>query len=208
MISGRYDKVGRSNLSLSRFTSSSPNPSSWKFSTADIAFHWSFLCPSSTPGSKEPWDRSGTSDLPRSNECVRVRNFFPPFSVLQIRIALDNIEWGFAMICPNCRKEIVDGSKFCYNCGARLAGPDAPAAAPVCPPAKRLMRSSRDKKLGGVCAGIADYFDLDPTIVRVIWLLAVLLGGTGLLAYLILWIVLPLAPSGAPVTAPTTPARV
>lgn len=112
------------------------------------------------------------------------------------------------MTCPNCQKEIVDGSKFCYNCGARLAGADAPAAAPVCPPAKRLMRSSRDKKLGGVCAGLAEYFDLDPTIVRVIWLLAVLLGGTGLLAYLILWIVLPLAPLGAPATAPTTPARV
>jgi phage shock protein C len=112
------------------------------------------------------------------------------------------------MTCPSCQKEIVDGSKFCYNCGARLAGADAPAAAPVSPPAKRLMRSSRDKKLGGVCAGLAEYFDLDPTVVRVIWLLAVLLGGTGLLAYLILWIVLPLAPSGVPTTAPTTAARV
>jgi phage shock protein C len=199
---------GRSNLPLSRFTSSSPSPSSSKFPAADIAFYWSFLCPSSTPGSTRPWNWSGASDLPRSNECVRVRNFFLTSFVLEIRIALDNIEWGFAMICPNCQKEIVDGSKFCYNCGARLAGPDAPAATPVCPPAKRLMRSSRDKKLGGVCAGIADYFDLDPTIVRVIWLLAVLLGGTGLLAYLILWIVLPLAPSGAPATVPTTPARV
>ena len=38
------------------------------------------------------------------------------------------------------------------------------------------MRSSLDKKIGGVCAGVADYFDLDPTIVRVVWLLAVLFG--------------------------------
>lgn len=112
------------------------------------------------------------------------------------------------MVCPSCQKEIVD-SKFCYNCGARIAGPDAPAAAPVyAPPAKRLRRSSTDKKLGGVCAGLAEYFDLDPTIVRIIWLLAVLLGGTGLLAYIILWIVLPLAPAGVPATAPSTPARV
>jgi phage shock protein C len=106
------------------------------------------------------------------------------------------------MLCPNCQKEIVDGSKFCYNCGAPLAsGTDAPAATTP-PPTKRLMRSSRDKKLGGVCAGVADYFDLDPTIVRVVWLLAVLFGGTGLLIYLILWIVLPLAPAGLPLSVP------
>lgn len=68
------------------------------------------------------------------------------------------------------------------------------------------MRSSRDKKIGGVCAGLADYFDLDPTIIRVVWLLAVFLGGTGILAYIILWIVLPLAPVSVPM--PTTVARV
>lgn len=70
------------------------------------------------------------------------------------------------------------------------------------------MRSSRDKKLGGVCAGLADYFDLDPTIVRIVWLLAIFLGGTGLLLYLILWIALPLAPSTPVVVVPSTPARV
>jgi len=113
------------------------------------------------------------------------------------------------MICPNCQKEIADGSRFCYNCGARLAG-DAPPATPVYAPpqAKRLMRSSRDKKLGGVCAGLAEYFDLDSTIVRVVWLLAVLLGGTGVFAYLILWIVLPLAPLVGTVGVPTTTAQV
>jgi phage shock protein C len=110
------------------------------------------------------------------------------------------------MICPNCQKEIADGSKFCYNCGARLTA-DAPPPPYAAAPPKRLMRSSRDKKLGGVCAGLADYFDLDPTIVRVVWLLAVLLGGTGILAYLILWIVLPLAPSVSAITVPTSTAQ-
>jgi len=110
------------------------------------------------------------------------------------------------MICPKCQKEIAEGSKFCYNCGAPLSadGP-APAAAP--PATKRLMRSSRDKKIGGVCAGVADYFDLDPTIVRVVWLLAVLFAGTGFLLYIILWIVLPLAPQGMAVVVPGTPAH-
>jgi phage shock protein C len=115
---------------------------------------------------------------------------------------------GFPMVCANCQKEIADGSKFCYNCGAQLAGGPAAPAPGAAPAAKRLMRSSRDKKIGGVCAGLADYFDIDPTIVRVVWLLAILFGGTGLLAYVILWIVLPLAPAGMPVGVPTTTARV
>jgi phage shock protein C len=111
------------------------------------------------------------------------------------------------MLCPNCQKEIVDGSKFCYNCGAQLtSGASAPAVA--APPPKRLMRSSLDKKIGGVCAGVADYFDLDPTIVRVVWLLAVLFGGTGFLIYIVLWIVLPLAPAGIAISVPTTTAHV
>jgi phage shock protein PspC (stress-responsive transcriptional regulator) len=52
---------------------------------------------------------------------------------------------------------------------------------------------------------LADYFDLDPTIVRVLWFLAVLCAGTGVLAYIILWIVLPVAPAGV---IPTSAAAV
>ncbi len=76
------------------------------------------------------------------------------------------------------------------------------------PAAKKLMRSSRDKKIGGVCAGLAEYFDLDPTIVRVVWLLAVLFAGTGLFVYLVLWIVLPQAPLSSAVTVPGSVAQV
>jgi phage shock protein C len=113
------------------------------------------------------------------------------------------------MLCPKCSKEVAEGSKFCYSCGAPLAG-QAPAsnAAPAVP-VKRLMRSSTDKKIGGVCAGLADYFDLDPTVVRIVWLLAVFFAGTGFLIYIILWIALPLAPaSNAIAAAPRTPAQV
>src|ERR1700740_352086 len=112
------------------------------------------------------------------------------------------------MVCPKCQKEVVEGSKYCYNCGAQLAGQGAPPAGGYAAPGKRLMRSSRDKKIGGVCAGLADYFDLDPTVVRIIWLLAVLCAGTGLLVYLVLWILLPLAPAGASIGVPTTAANV
>jgi phage shock protein C len=99
------------------------------------------------------------------------------------------------MTCPNCSKDIATGSNFCYNCGTQQP-PSGPAVHSSFGTHRRLMRSSTDKKLGGVCAGLADYFDLDVTLVRVIWLLLFFCAGTGFLAYIILWIVLPLAPGG------------
>lgn len=58
---------------------------------------------------------------------------------------------------------------------------------------KRLMRSGRDKKIAGVCAGVAHYFDMDPTIVRVIWGVLAFGYGAGIVAYIILWIIAPVA---------------
>jgi phage shock protein PspC (stress-responsive transcriptional regulator) len=55
----------------------------------------------------------------------------------------------------------------------------------------RLVRSTTDRKIAGVAAGVAHYLDLDVTAVRVAWILAVIFGGFGLLVYIILWIVLP-----------------
>lgn len=57
---------------------------------------------------------------------------------------------------------------------------------------KKLTRSN-NKMIGGVCAGIADYLGLDPTIVRIAWILTVFFAGFGILLYLILWIVMPKA---------------
>jgi phage shock protein C len=110
------------------------------------------------------------------------------------------------MVCPHCQKEIADGSKFCYSCGAQQGA--YASATPGVPVARRLMRSTRDKKIAGVCGGLAEYFDLDPTIVRVIWLLAVFVAGTGFLLYIILWIVLPVAPDVPVVSVPGSIAQV
>jgi eukaryotic-like serine/threonine-protein kinase len=67
---------------------------------------------------------------------------------------------------------------------------------------KRPFRSSRDKKIAGVCAGLADYWDTDATLIRVLWLVVGLTTGIGLLAYPLLWMVLPLAPAeGVPSSA-------
>lgn len=107
------------------------------------------------------------------------------------------------MLCPNCQKEIADGSRFCYSCGARLTAEAPPPSVPpatVAPP-KRWVRSSNDRKIAGVCAGVADYFDLDTSLVRILWLLATLVPGPNILAYIILWIALPVGPTRVPAAA-------
>lgn len=59
---------------------------------------------------------------------------------------------------------------------------------------KRLYRSRRDVMIAGVCGGIAEYFDVDPTIVRLIAVVLVLGWGSGLLAYLIAVLIIPKNP--------------
>ena len=56
---------------------------------------------------------------------------------------------------------------------------------------KRLYKSSTDKKVCGVCGGIANYFDVDPTVIRRIWVIFTLVGGSGLIAYIIAAIIMP-----------------
>ncbi len=59
---------------------------------------------------------------------------------------------------------------------------------------KRLYRSRQESMLGGVCGGLADYLGLDPTVVRLVFLLLFFLGGQGLLIYLIMWLIVPEEP--------------
>ena len=56
---------------------------------------------------------------------------------------------------------------------------------------KRLYKSSTDKKVCGVCGGIANYFDVDPTVIRLIWVIFTLAGGSGLIAYINAAIIMP-----------------
>ena len=59
---------------------------------------------------------------------------------------------------------------------------------------RKLYRNTQDKKLAGVCSGLAEYFDIDVTLVRVAFIVAVLAGLSGILAYIIFWIVVPAKP--------------
>jgi phage shock protein PspC (stress-responsive transcriptional regulator) len=60
---------------------------------------------------------------------------------------------------------------------------------------KRLTRSRRDRKIAGICGGLAEYFGIDPVIPRLIWVILALGAGIGVFAYLICWIVIPKEPA-------------
>ena len=61
---------------------------------------------------------------------------------------------------------------------------------------KKLYKDTNNAMLSGVCAGVAKYFDLDPTVIRLIWVFVTLLGGSGLVAYVVCAIVIPDEPDG------------
>jgi phage shock protein C len=106
------------------------------------------------------------------------------------------------MICVHCQRDIADYSNFCYFCGARQhASPDGPPRA-----ARRLMRSAVDCKIAGVCGGIAEYFEIDSTLVRLVWVLLVIMPVPivpAFIGYFVAWLIMPQAPLPAPAaTAP------
>jgi phage shock protein C len=68
----------------------------------------------------------------------------------------------------------------------------------------RLYRSRTNRVIAGVCGGIAEYFDIDPTLVRLVWILLTILGGWGILLYIAALIIVPLNPSTTSATMPPT----
>lgn len=62
---------------------------------------------------------------------------------------------------------------------------------------KRLYRSRTNRKLAGVCGGIADYLGVDPVLIRLLWIFLTLAAGGGVLVYLIAWLVVPQEPEGS-----------
>ena len=98
------------------------------------------------------------------------------------------------MFCNHCGRGIETDANFCAGCG-RAVG-NRPANKP-------LVRPRQGTVIGGVCAAFGNYFDLDITVIRIIWVLAVVMAGTGLLAYLICWLVIPKEPEYLPPPVPT-----
>ena len=100
------------------------------------------------------------------------------------------------MYCTKCGRELRDDDRFCSSCGLRTA-----LNAPLAYHPRVLMLDKHNNKIAGVCAGFARYFEVDVTLMRVLWLAIAVCTGVGFLAYLIAWMIIPsdhgMEPSGA-----------
>lgn len=101
------------------------------------------------------------------------------------------------MKCSGCGSSVPKGSEFCPKCGVKI--PQEPSPKFARPPEqytgpKKLYRSRKNRLVGGVCGGIGDHYNIDPTIVRLLWVIFILSGGAGLLAYLIAIVLIPESP--------------
>ncbi len=102
------------------------------------------------------------------------------------------------MTCKHCQREVPDSSNFCNFCGGLQQ--TAPSHAH-----RRLMRSSTDRKIAGVCGGIAEYLEIDSTVVRLVWLVLLFVPVPlvpAFVAYIVAWLVMPQAPVPVAATAP------
>lgn len=110
-----------------------------------------------------------------------------------------------AIYCRNCGKPLTDEARFCPACGTQTYPPA------YAPSVSRLVRPRAGRMIAGVCQGLANAYAWDVVWVRVITvLLAVFGGGSGLIAYVIFWIVMPeepvmFPPPPAPYQPPTQP---
>ena len=89
------------------------------------------------------------------------------------------------MYCNYCGKVIQDNAAVCAYCGVRVGASSART---------RLVRPRLGRKIAGVCLGFAEYFDIDVTLVRVVWLIVALTTVIGLLSYPVAWIIMPEEP--------------
>ena len=105
------------------------------------------------------------------------------------------------MFCTRCGAELRESDRFCPQCGVSTTSPHSPQYAPQ--PARQLARTMYDKKIAGVCAGFAHYFDCDVTLMRVIWLILAFGTGLGFIGYVVAWIAMP-KDYGPPVTSVAT----
>ena len=102
------------------------------------------------------------------------------------------------MYCNACGKAIAEDGRFCSYCGNVVGIPPAP---------KKLERSRSDRKIAGVCAGLAQYLDLDFSLVRILFFFITLATGVcpGIVTYVLAWIIIPQEPELRPVIAAQQP---
>ena len=101
------------------------------------------------------------------------------------------------MACTRCQHELPERANFCPKCGADQR---VPYQAPR--PGRPLRRSVTDRKIAGVCGGLAKYLGIEVTIIRLLWVIVAIVPGAilgGVVAYLLAWLVMPEDESHQPV---------
>ncbi|MBS1873012.1 MAG: PspC domain-containing protein [Acidobacteria bacterium] len=100
------------------------------------------------------------------------------------------------MFCTKCGIQLEERDRFCSQCGAETGRGMQQAPGAVY---SRLSRPRIDRKMAGVCSGIARYFGVDPTLIRILALaLAIWPLGVGVIIYIVCWIVMPNDPLALP----------
>ena len=99
--------------------------------------------------------------------------------------------------CPYCAEEIRAEAVKCRHCGSFLEAGN--------PLTRTWYRSRQGKMVAGVCAGLAEQFGISVTILRLAYVLGTLIGGPGLIIYIVLWVVMPYRPPQAASDAPAAP---
>ncbi len=92
------------------------------------------------------------------------------------------------MFCTRCGAALSQDDSFCSKCGQSAT---APVALPTARSPRPLIRLMDKKKIAGVCAGFARYFDCEVTLMRVLWLVIAFGTGIGFVGYVVAWIALP-----------------
>ena len=102
------------------------------------------------------------------------------------------------MYCNACGKAIAEDGRYCSYCGNVVGIPPTP---------KKLLRSRDERKIAGVCAGLAQYLELDVTLVRILCIFIALATGVcpGIVTYLLAWIIVPSEPELKPLLAAQQP---
>ena len=120
---------------------------------------------------------------------------------LDVDVTFVRLAWAVLSVIPGC----LIGGALAYIAAWLVMAPSNVVT--VTAPRNRLMRSSTDRRLGGVCAGFAEYLSFDPTVVRLIWIILTIFPGAivlGVGAYLVAWFIMPEQHGGQLAAEPRT----